>query len=244
MLALNILLFGCIVVILIISTAILLTVTAIDRVTAILLKRSDAATSGEKNSRQDAQDQQDRLGIETNYENGSFRDEAIRLVRDIKLNEKPQSGEITPRFSPGQTVFAKERMEWMYGNSCDVPKGAKIVLEAVAQTSHGWRYSGRWKNVYLSSIPEESLELGPESNLQIPGALPEGGDVWPVDLDSGAVEFAWDFRDMNHNTLESGTEATQEAARQMVQAAYEKHVASQTSEIEQLAEQPVESNHV
>jgi len=60
---------------------------------------------------------------------------------------------------PGQTVKAKRELEWMYGNSLTIPRGGVIVLHSRCLTNAGPRWSGYWKSIYVSNLPEEDLEV-------------------------------------------------------------------------------------
>lgn len=79
---------------------------------------------------------------------------SVRVCDGIRLLET-----FTETFRPGQTVKAKRELEWMYGNSLTIPRGGVIVLANCCLTNAGPRWSGYWKSIYVSNLPEDDLEV-------------------------------------------------------------------------------------
>lgn len=156
------------------------------------------------------------------------------FIASIHFRRKPLTvpAEPSTRLEPRQWVKARAEMSWMYGPSVDVPAGAIIQLVDCHDTTAGPRWSGYWKRVFLSSIPEDMIEpydwKQPQA-FEVEGLPPSVSVYQPVP----GSNWIWSVRDhVTGKLIESGSEETELRAVNMAWKAYDRTTEADTAIVE------------
>ncbi len=79
---------------------------------------------------------------------------ATWLIRPRKAQPRPE-----PQLEPGDMAEVIQSLEWLYGPSVSVQVGSAIVLHRRYETSSGPRWAASFGEVWLHSVPEDSIKV-------------------------------------------------------------------------------------